>query len=119
MSARVIEALNGYGCDTATAMSRFLNNEDMYVRFLGKFLEDPSFAQIKPAMDAGDMTEMFSAVHTVKGVAGNLGFSPLYDIAAYMVDEYRAGHIDVFLDKYPELERRYTDVRGILEMEIR
>lgn len=115
MAAQIIEALNGYGCDTATAMKRFLGNEELYLRFLDKFLEDPSFGGIAPAMQANDNEAYFESVHTLKGVAGNLSLTPVYELTCYMVDKYRADEIDESKAQYSTLEKLYNDVVAIIK----
>lgn len=115
MAAQIIEALNECGCDTATALARFLGNEELYIRFLDKFLDDPSFAGIEPAMVTGDDEAYFESVHTLKGVSGNMGLTPIFTIACDMVDKYRAGEIDKSKAEYSELEIKYNEIVAIIE----
>ena len=114
MAAKVIEDLKACGCDTDAALERFIGMEDMYVRFLGKFLDDPSFGEIKPHLDAGDEEAAFKSTHTLKGVAGNLGFTELFRIAADMVNRYRAGEQAAAWAHYDELEQEYNRIISII-----
>lgn len=111
---KVIDELTAYGCDTQTALERFINSEDLYVKFLGKFLSDPSFSEIKPAIDGGDNEAALKSTHTLKGVAGNLGLTKLYDIAADMVVKYRAGDPAGAAARYDELAGAYEDMCNII-----
>ncbi len=113
MAAKVIEELTAYGCDTAGAIERFVNNEAMYIKFLNKFLDDPSFSQVKPSME--DDEAFLKTTHTLKGVAGNLGFTPLYDTAAYMVERCRAGEPDEGRACYGRLEQQYNEIYNIIK----
>lgn len=112
---KLIDELTAYGCDTQTALERFINSEDLYVKFLGKFLNDPSFAEIKPYMEAGDNENALKSTHTLKGVAGNLGLTKLYDIAADMVVKYRAGDPAAAEARYDELAAEYKEVCEIIK----
>lgn len=62
----------GYG----EAKARFQNDERI-VRFLNMFPGDDSMQNLTNAMNTGDTTTAFRAVHTLKGVALNLGLGSL------------------------------------------
>lgn len=114
MATNVISELKAYGCDTDAALERFLGNEGMYAKFLTRFLEDPSFAEIKPALDIGDEDSAFKSTHTLKGVAGNLGFTGLYEISADMVEKFRAGVHEAAWARYDELQQEYSKICDII-----
>lgn len=80
---------NAYGGDNSTAMGRFFGNEGMYLRFLDMFFQDESFQQLENALDAGDLKDAFAAAHTLKGVAGNMGLTPLYEAVCVIVERLR------------------------------
>lgn len=115
MAGKLIEAMSAYGCDVNEALARMMNNESLYVRFAGKFLDDPSFEQSKANVLAGDSEEALKSVHTLKGVSGNLGFTPLFKVASEMVTLYRSGEPDKAAELLPELERIYGDICSILK----
>lgn len=58
--------------DYSEAKARFQNDERI-VRFLNMFPGDDSMQNLTNAMNTGDTTTAFRAVHTLKGVALNLG----------------------------------------------
>ena len=60
------------GGDYGEAKARFQNGERI-VRFLNMFPGDDSMQNLTNAMNASDTTTAFRAVHTLKGVALNLG----------------------------------------------
>lgn len=41
------------------------------------------------ALSKKDYTEAFEAAHTLKGVAGNMGLTPIYDVICTMVETLR------------------------------
>lgn len=114
MANGIIDALTSYGCDTQTALERFMRKEDLYVKFLNKFLEDRSYAESAAAIAIKDHDTSLTAVHTLKGVAGNLGFSQLYDVAADMVFKYRAGEPDEADAEFGKLTKLYDEVCDII-----
>ncbi|HKM21879.1 MAG TPA: Hpt domain-containing protein [Lachnospiraceae bacterium] len=77
----------GIACDEA--IYRFSGNEEMFERFLGKFLEDPNYEKLKEALEKKDYEEAFSAGHTLKGVTGNLAIKSVYDALIPLVEALR------------------------------
>ena len=55
------------GGDFDTVMDIWRSDERV-ARFLGRFLEDGSYANFHKFLDAGNLPEAFRAVHTLKGV---------------------------------------------------
>ena len=86
-----IDALNRFGADTKDGMSRCLNNEAMYLRLVVKALENDNYDRIYSAVAAGDKKAAFEAAHAIKGMMGNLGLTPLYELSSEMTELLRAG----------------------------
>lgn len=78
-----------YGGDYQATMARFLDNEAMYLKFLPKLFQDDSLHKLGDALDAGNLSDAFTAAHTLKGVAGNLGLTPLYESVCAIVEPLR------------------------------
>ena len=89
MSENNYEALLGCGFDPKEALERFMNNQALLEKFLGKFLEDPTYSALCGAMERSDSAEAFRCVHTIKGVAGNLALHGLYDAACRLTETLR------------------------------
>lgn len=84
------ETFEAYGADYAsTIQSRFMGNETMYLRFLDMLFEDVNLKKLGGALDRGDMNAAFEAAHTLKGVTGNLGLTPLYNAVCALVEPLR------------------------------
>ena len=54
--------------------SRMMGNQKLVEKFVRKFLEDPTYKQIKESVEKMDYDEILRATHTMKGVASNLEF---------------------------------------------
>lgn len=70
------------------ACSRLIN-EAMVTRFVQKFPQDPCMQQLRDAVAEGNIETSFRAVHTLKGVAGNLAFTKLYQAAWNLTEQLR------------------------------
>lgn len=53
-----IEKLKAAGCDTDTAMPRFLDDESFYLSMLGMALSDPAFEQLGEALKSNDLKKI-------------------------------------------------------------
>lgn len=80
------------GGDYGEAKARFQNDERI-VRFLNMFPGDDSMQNLTNAMNTGDTTTAFRAVHTLKGVALNLGLGSLAHASSQMTEAQRAVRI--------------------------
>ncbi|MBD9253007.1 Hpt domain-containing protein [bacterium] len=104
------------GGDYGEAKARFQNGERI-VRILNMFPGDDSMQNLTNAMNAGDTTTAFRAVHTLKGVALNLGLGSLAHASSQMTEALRGQ------DKLPEsvqplyeaVQKEHTAVCGALE----
>jgi len=101
--SELTDRLSAYGADMTGALERFVGDEALYEQCFGMFLEDPGFTQLGEALEKKDYTGAFNAAHTLKGVAGNLGLTPLYDAVCAIVEPLR--HQD-----YSRLSAQYQAV---------
>ncbi len=114
MNSVMLEKLAGAGADIDQTLQRFMNNEGIYVKFLGKFLNDPSYKGLEESMDKKDYEEALKQAHTLKGVAGNLGLTPIFKAADTMVTKFRAGDLDGIDDEFEKLKTDYSDMVEII-----
>ena len=84
-----IEKLQEYGADTATGLQRCMNSEDFYFRMIGMLPGEKSFGRLEEALKENDLDAAFEAAHALKGVAGNLSLTPLYDDVAEITELLR------------------------------
>ena len=92
----LVDRLDEYGADLTGAMSRFLGDEEFYISCFEDFLKDEVFAQLDAALAAEEYGAAFDAAHSIKGVSGNLGLTPLYEAACDLAEPLRArGYADV------------------------
>lgn len=103
------------GVDVEEALMRFMGNEDLMLKFLLRFPEDPSFSQLKAAMEHGDAAGAFTAAHTLKGVAGNLSLKDLFQQVGAMVEDLRKGDLASAAGKMGDLEAQYLHITQALD----
>ena len=74
--------------DYKSVFKRF-GNGAMVKRFAIKFLNDPSFNELKDGIENNDVEKAFRAAHTLKGICLNLGFDKLFEVSSALTDELR------------------------------
>lgn len=84
-----IEKLQAFGVDTIDALNRLMNNEELYLKLINKFICDEKFNKLKEAINSKDLKEAFSLSHALKGVIGNLSIIPLYEIISELTEHLR------------------------------
>ena len=74
-----LERLDAFGANTKEGLARCMNDEPLYLRLVAMTLEDGNFEKLRSAMEAGDANGAFNAAHALKGAAGNVALTPLYE----------------------------------------
>lgn len=112
-----IDEITSYGIDYDDAMDRFDGNVELYTRFALRYLDDSHFDGFLAAMSVGDYDTAFKEVHSLKGVAGNLSFAPLYTASSMACEYLRAGEPDPAAQMIPDVERAHHRIReGLLKL---
>lgn len=111
----VREKLLMAGVDMEDAMERFLGNENLLLKFLKKFPDDSNYEYFKKSMAEKNYDEAFKAVHTLKGLCGNLSLNNLYETVSREVELLRSENTDEAEEFMPVVVREYEKVFEILK----
>jgi HPt (histidine-containing phosphotransfer) domain-containing protein len=84
------EFYNSLGESLEEVLER-LRMESRVTKYLGLFLSDPSFSELKTAFAGSDAKTAFRAAHTLKGVAANLGLNKLSASSSELTEDLRPG----------------------------
>ncbi len=109
-----IDRLSAHDVDTTTALRRFVGSTDLYGKYLCAFPQDENFAHIAPALESDDFEAALTAVHTLKGVSGNLGMDRLFAACSETVALLRAQQYEQAKQSYAVLKAAYDDVCGAI-----
>lgn len=77
------------GGDYNDILHRFMN-ENMVRKFVLKFPQDNNMALFEESWAKKDYETAFRAMHTLKGVSVNLGFTALYNVSSALIHPGRA-----------------------------
>lgn len=89
MDDKFRQQLEENGADVETTLKRFMGNDAIYQKFLGKFPADPNYANLGSNIEAGAFEEAYKCAHALKGVVGNLGLTPIFNKVSELVEELR------------------------------
>lgn len=99
----------GLGGDYNAALLIMLN-DDFIERMLDKFFAKNIYNDILSSYERKNFESLFSAIHSFKGVVGNLGLSSLFEISNVITEAARSLR-EVNIDKeINELKKIYTIV---------
>ena len=101
----LLNALREIGVDVDGTISRFMNNSEIYIKFLARFPDEDRITPINDAVANHDYEKLLSAAHKLKGVSANLGMNELSSKAAEIVTKVRHNIIDGFEEDAAEVKR--------------
>ena len=91
-----------------------LPSQKLVEKFVRKFLDDQSYAQLAAAMEEGNHDDAFRAAHTLKGVAANLSFTKLRASACDLTELLRAPADTIPPEAAPLLEAVTRDYEATI-----
>ena len=113
-SNELLNKLEGWGADIKTSLERFMEDEELYLSFIKKFPETSNVDKLTQLILDKDYENAVLEAHTLKGVTGNLGLTPLYEGFTEIVNDMRAGdYIDID-KKYEAIKDNYKAVCVII-----
>ncbi|MEG1367397.1 MAG: Hpt domain-containing protein [Oscillospiraceae bacterium] len=107
----LLAELKEYGADVDGAMGRFLDDTDLYKTCFTIFLEDKSFEKLGEAIVNTDYDKIFEYAHTLKGVAGNMGITPIYTVLCKLVDALRNKDYSCLQSDYAEILSQFNTLK--------
>ncbi|SCY44846.1 Hpt domain-containing protein [Lachnospiraceae bacterium XBB2008] len=84
-----LDELRGLGVSVDEGLGRCMNNEDFYLKMIGKFLSDDKIDALGKALNEGDLDQAFELAHALKGVTSNLALAPLESKLSEITDLLR------------------------------
>lgn len=109
-STELGETLAGYGIDHADAMQRMLNNNALFKQLAQHYLNDKNYESLVQDMQVADYETAYTHAHTLKGVAGNLSFGLLHELAAKICSALGEGDAETAQDLMEPLGEAHANV---------
>lgn len=87
----LLEELKTLGVDTDGGLKRLMGNEKLYRKLLGSFVKMMNANTIQPDFEGPDYTDVTEKAHTIKGTAGNLSITPIFEAYTQIMNLLRSG----------------------------
>ncbi len=98
----ILEELKKEGCDIDSAVRRCLG-EELCLSCLKMVVNDENFEKLGEAIKNQNVKSAFEIAHSLKGITGNVGLTPLYRLIAEIVEPLRAGKCDGLDELYNKI----------------
>lgn len=110
MDETKLNSLLAAGINVPAALERFMNREAMLDKYLGRFLNEKSYAALMSAMASNDQEQAKAAVHTLKSVCGTIGCEAMQAQALELEQAMRADKWDEARAMMPAIESAYDSI---------
>ena len=90
--------------------------EEEYLELVELFVEIgmSDIDKLQSAIDEGNVEEVASTSHSLKGASGNLGFVELFEVAKKINDEALEGRLDGTSESAQVLKEKLNAIAGLL-----
>lgn len=106
--------LKKLGVDVDGTVTRLGGNELLYLAICHKFLQDQNFHLLQDALITDDLKMAEIYIHTLKGVAANLGFIRLEQICRSMLEMVHQLNVLNIKQSFIELSEEYHKIISAL-----
>lgn len=110
----IYKKLEVYGADARGIVDRFMDDEEFYLECLASFFESGELTDLGNAVKQKDYAAAFVAAHSLKGLSGNMGLTPLYKTVCAMVEALRAKNYDNLDAQYKAVAADYDVAKKLL-----
>lgn len=111
---KVIELLIKQNGDMSKTRERFLNDGALYIECLCAFVNSEEFEKLGSAIAAQSKDDIFSNAYNLKGVAGNLGLSKLFDCFSILLQQLPLKQYDTLSQWYQIILEERKQLKNIL-----
>lgn len=115
MDAPRKEKLMAGGINVKEALDRMMGSEKILEKYLGRFPEEKSYAELKAAMENNDEKAAAAAVHTFKSVCGTLGCQKLQELVIDQEKSIRSGDWEAAQKFMPAIQAEYQRLCELLQ----
>lgn len=101
--------------DQETVLTRFSGMKDLMEMYVLKFPTDKTVAAFKNSSQTKDWHQIEVDAHTLKGIAGNLGFDTLFKSSAAVVGAIRSQKFEEAEKHIPEVLKDIDDIISVIQ----
>ena len=113
--SKLLDIMKEYGADTEGVLDRFMDDEELYETCLKEFVDTTNLSELINRIEAKSYDEAFEIAHAFKGVSGNLGLTPLFEVACVLVEALRGKTYDNLKAQFKDVDDRYKEFLSAYE----
>ena len=102
------------GVNVNEALERLGGDKELYEDLLMHFKNSSRYADLLKALEDNDAAQAFQLAHALKGTAGNLSFTRLFDSLMPVVEALRAGDVELAKEHIAFVEEAYKTLIEVL-----
>ncbi len=114
MDSELSKKLEDNGIDVVKTMERFMNNDDLFLKFLRRFLDDHNYQDMIASIIEKDYEKAFNYAHTLKGLSANLGMNCIQNPVSTIVSKLRMEQYDDIAKDMEDLNDNYENICEII-----
>lgn len=111
----ILEKLADKGCDVKGALERCVGDKELYISLLDMLFTDENYEILGNGIEKGDVDMAFAAAHALKGIIGNMGVTPMYEVVCNIVEPLRNGDITTIGADFDKLMALRKEMKEIIE----
>jgi len=93
----------------------YMGNEAFYVKMLKKLPGKDYIPRLEAAVSAGNVAEVFSIAHDLKGIYGTLGLTPLFAKCCEILEPARKGSMEGVPENFPVLREMHEEFMTLIQ----
>lgn len=114
LQEKLLNELKSAGVDVDGTVSRFMDNSEIYIKFLKRFPDEDRFTPVKEAIAEKDFDKLNKTAHKLKGVSANLGMTALSEAAHSVELKAKGNSLDGIDGDMETAEKLYNEICGII-----
>lgn len=114
LNNKLLSALKNVGVDVEGTVSRFADNDELYVKFLLRYPDEDKITPVREAFAAEDLGSLNKAAHKLKGVSVNLGMNTLAEKAGKVEAKAKNMDTDGLEADVADVAAEYALICGII-----
>ena len=104
------------GIEADSVISRLGGDVELYLSICLKFINDPTLASIMKAVADNNLSAAGMHIHTLMGIAANLGFTRLQEQCVTLLEELKSNNYIRFNTDIRRLKKEYCSLISFLNI---
>lgn len=96
------------GIDIDTALERFSENDELYLKYFYLFPEDKTYHNFINLFKASKLWQTQNMLITFIAIVGNLGFTTLYDDSRDLLRKIKSNNVSDAIVSFEKLKKDYS-----------